>query len=598
MRILDDIYYIGVNDKRIDLFEGQYDVPNGMCYNSYIIIDEKIAVFDTVDKNFTNEWLDNVAEALCGRKPDYLIIQHMEPDHSANIQKFLKVYPECKVVGNAKTFTMIDNFFDIAGAYQKEVVTNGGKLSLGSRELTFIFAPMVHWPEVMVTYDAKTKTLFSADAFGKFGAIDTDEEWDCEARRYYFGIVGKYGDQVQALLKKLSGLEVSAILPLHGPYLLENIPYYIEKYDTWSSYRPESKGVTVAYCSIYGNTKKAVDLLVEKLKQNGCPHVAVHDLARTDMAEAVEDAFRYENLVLASPTYNTSIFPYARHFLDALVERNYQNRTIGIIENGSWAPQAAKVMKDMLSGLKNINILEPVVSIKSAVKPANIDEVDSLAKELTKNYPAPTEEDKAKRNLKALFKIGYGLYVITSNDGKKDNGMICNTVTQVTNSPDRISVAINKEAYTHYVVKNTGVMNINCLSVEAPFAVFERFGFKSGRNADKFNGFDAVLRSDNGIAILPKFINAVMSLKVEQYLDLGSHGLFICAITEARVISDKETMTYNYYQENVKPKPAPKQKRGFVCRICGYVYEGETLPEDFICPICKHGAADFEPLNK
>lgn len=385
IKITNDIYYIGVNDHNIDLFEGQYVVPNGMAYNSYIILDEKIAVFDTVDGNFGDEWLGKISEVLGDRSPDYLIVQHMEPDHSANIEKLVKKYPDAVIVGNAKTFTMIANFFEELDLGDKKLtVKDGEKLSLGKHELTFVFAPMVHWPEVMFTYDSSDKVLFSADAFGKFGALDTEEDWACEARRYYFGIVGKYGAQVQAVLKKAAALDISVICPLHGPVLPEDLPYYLGLYNTWSSYGVESEGVFIAYTSVYGNTKKAAELLAQKLNEKGCPKTVIADLAREDMAEAVEDAFRYGKIVLATTTYNADIFPFMKQFICELTERNYQNRTIGIIENGSWASTAAKVIKGMFEKSKNITFAENVVSIKSAVKQDNIAQIEALADELVK----------------------------------------------------------------------------------------------------------------------------------------------------------------------------------------------------------------------
>lgn len=384
MRITDDILYVGVNDHNIDLFEGQYIVPNGMAYNSYVINDEKIAVMDTVDAAFGDEWLKNIADVLNGATPDYLIIQHMEPDHSANIQKFLEVYPNTKVVGNAKTFTMIGNFFrDLKLADENKLeVKNKDTLTLGKHELTFVFAPMVHWPEVMVTYDSKDKVLFSADGFGKFGALDVEEDWDCEARRYYIGIVGKYGVQVQNLLKVAATLDIQTICPLHGPVLTENLEHYIGQYNTWSSYGTESEGVMIAYTSVYGNTKKAVELLAEKLKEKGCPKVVVTDLAREDMAEAVEDAFRYGKIVLASTTYNGDVFPLMKTFIEHLTERNYQNKTIGLIENGSWASMAGKVMRGMFEKSKNITWLETSVKIMSSMDEQNKADIEKMAEEL------------------------------------------------------------------------------------------------------------------------------------------------------------------------------------------------------------------------
>ncbi len=596
MEITNDIRYVGVNDHDIDLFEGQYVVPNGMAYNSYLILDQKTAVMDTVDARFKHEWLDKIGGELGDRQPDYLIVQHMEPDHSANIADFMKLYPDTTIVASEKAFTMMRQFFGKDFEDRRIVVKEGDTLALGRHTLTFVGAPMVHWPEVLVTYDALDKVLFSADGFGKFGALDVEEEWDCEARRYYFGIVGKYGAQVQNLLKKAAELDIRTICPLHGPVLKENLEHYIKLYKTWSSYLAESEGIVIAYTSIYGHTKQAVELLAEKLRVKGCPKVVVHDLARTDMAEAVEDAFRYNKLILATTTYNADIFPFMRDFIEHLTERGYQNRTVALIENGSWAPLAAKVMKEMFEGSKKLTFANTSVRIMSALNDESREKLDMLADELCRDYIAQHAETANKNDLSALFNIGYGLYVVTSNDGKKDNGLIVNTVTQVTNTPNRIAVTINKANYSHHVIKQTGIMNINCLSTDAPFLVFEAFGFRSGRNVDKFANCKP-MRSDNGLVFLPKYINSFMSLKVEQYIDLDTHGMFICSITESRVISSVETMTYTYYQNNVKPKPATEGKKGFVCVVCGYIYEGDVLPDDFICPLCKHGVADFVPIE-
>lgn len=383
-KVTDSIMYVGVNDHEVDLFEGQYVVPNGMAYNSYVILDDKIAVMDTVDIHFAQEWLNNIAEALDGKKPTYLVVQHMEPDHSASIAEFLKVYPDAIVVGNAKTFVMMQQFFGADVAPNREVVANKGTLELGSHTLTFVFAPMVHWPEVMVTYDAADKVLFSADGFGKFGALDVEEDWDCEARRYYIGIVGKYGAQVQALLKVAATLDIQIICPLHGPVLTENLGHYIEKYDIWSSYKVESEGVMIAYASVYGNTKKAAEKLAETLKAKGCPKVVLRDLARSDMAENIEDAFRYGKLVLASITYNGDVFPFMHAFLHGLTERSYQNRTLGVIENGTWAPTAGRIIKSAFEKSKNITWLDTTVTIKSAMNAANDAQIEAMADELMK----------------------------------------------------------------------------------------------------------------------------------------------------------------------------------------------------------------------
>ena len=596
MFITNDIRYVGVNDHQVDLFEGQYKVPGGMAYNSYVILDEKIAIMDTVDKNFTHEWLDNIQSVLGGRKPDYLVVQHMEPDHAANVGNFMKLYPETTIVSSAKAFNMMGPFFGTCYEDRRIVVGEGDTLSLGKHTLAFVAAPMVHWPEVIVTYDVLDKVLFSADGFGKFGALDVDEPWDDEARRYYIGIVGKYGAQVQALLKKAATLDIQTICPLHGPVLKENLGHYIRLYDLWSSYTVETEGVVIAYTSVYGNTKAAVEKLADKLRANGCPKVIVHDLARCDMAQAVADAFRYSKLVLATTTYNADVFPFMKEFIHHLTERNFRNRTVALMENGSWAPLAAKVMRKMLEECRNLTFTETTVRILSALNETSAKQVDALANELSKEYLAQQDATANKNDLTALFNIGYGLYVVTTNDGTRDNGLIVNTVSQVTNTPNRIAVTINKQNYSFHTIQKTGVLNVNCLDVSAPFSLFQRFGFQSGRTVDKFAGME-VLRSDNGLAFLPRYINSFMSLKVENYVDMDTHGMFICTVTEARVMSDAETMTYTYYQKNVKPKPETEGKHGFVCKVCGWIYEGDELPDDIICPLCKHGAADFEPIG-
>ncbi len=600
MNITKDITYIGVNDHKIDLFEGQYKVPNGMAYNSYMICGPKIAVMDTVDARFVHEWLDKLDAALGGRKPDYLVVQHMEPDHSSGIEMFAKTYPSAEIVSSAKAFAMMGQFFGAEFEDRRVVIKDGDTLELGEHTLHFVGAPMVHWPEVIVTYDDKDKVLFSADGFGKFGALDVkggeEDDWACEARRYYVGIVGKYGAQVQALLKKAAGLDIEKICPLHGPVLTENLGYYINLYNIWSSYGVESEGIMIAYTSVYGHTKEAVEKLADKLRAKGCPKVVVTDLARSDMAEAVEDAFRYGKIVLATTTYNAEIFPFMREFINHLVERGWRDRRVGIIENGSWAPLAAKTIKKMLEPCKNITYTDATVTIRSALDASSSGSLEAMSEELCRDYIAQSGKTANKHDMKALFNIGYGLYVVTSSDGKRDNGLIVNTVCQLTSTPNRVAVTINKENYSHHIIKQTGKMNVCCLSVEAPFSVFECFGFRSGRSVDKFEGWEK-LYSDNGLVFLPRYINSFMSLKVEDYVDLGTHGMFICSVTEARVISDAETMTYTYYQKNVKPRPKTEGKRGFVCKVCGYVYEGDVLPDDFVCPLCKHGAADFEPVG-
>ena len=593
-----DIYYVGVNDHQVDLFEGQYKVPNGMSYNSYVIKDEMIVVMDTVDAHFTEPWLKNIEEVLEGEKPTYLVVQHMEPDHSANIINFLKKYPDTIVVGNAKTFKMMEQFFHEEISKRVEV-NDGDSLNIGNHVLTFVFAPMVHWPEVMFTYDSYDKVLFSADGFGKFGALDVkDDSWDDEARRYFIGIVGKYGPQVQAILKKAATLEINIICPLHGPVLNENLGKYLKLYDTWSSYKPESEGVAIFYTSVYGHTKEAALYVEQLLKDNGTPVVKIYDLARNDMSLCVAEAFRYGKIVLATTTYNAGIYPFMDEFIAHLVERNFQNKQIALIENGTWAPLAAKIMKDKLANSKNLTFVEPTVRIMSSLSEENKEKLHALADALSLEYKAVKElkEEKAPElDPKALFKIGYGLYVVTTKDGDLDNGLIVNTVSQLTDTPLRVCVNVNKLNYSHDIIKKTGILNVNCLNINAPFSIFQQFGFQSGRNVNKFEGQE-VVRSENGVVVLSNYINAFISLKVDQYVDLGTHGMFICSVTESKTINNIETMTYNYYQANVKPKPETK-KKGYVCKVCGYVYEGDELPEDIVCPLCKHGASDFEKIE-
>ncbi len=589
------IFYVGANDHDVDLFEGQYIVPNGMAYNSYVIMDEKVAVMDTIDASKTDEWLKNIEKVLSGRQPDYLVVQHMEPDHAASIQAFVEKYPAVTVVGNKKTFVMIGQFFPTLVMESTLTVENLDTLSLGDHTLTFAFAPMVHWPEVMMTYDSLDKVLFSADGFGKFGALDVDEPWDDEARRYYIGIVGKYGKQVQNILKVASTLDIKIICPLHGPVLTENLGHYIRLYDLWSSYTPETEGVVIAYTSVYGHTKEAVELLERELKGIGAPKVTVFDLARCDMAAAVDAAFRYDTLVLATTTYNSDVFPFMRTYLDKLTERNFQNRTVAFMENGSWAPTANRLMKEKLASCKNLTIAENNVTILSALNDTNRAQIMALAQELAAPY-TPVEVPENIIDPTALFSIGYGLYVVTSNDGTRDNGLIVNAVTQVTDNPSRVAVTINKRNYSCDVIARTGKLNISTLSQDAPFKIFQNFGFQSGKDVDKFAQFKHTQRSSNGLLFLDKYANACICCHVINTLDLGTHIMFLCDVTESVNLSKQPTMTYTHYLENVKPKPET-DKKGYVCKICGWVYEGSELPEDLVCPLCKHGAADFEEIK-
>ncbi len=593
--VTNDIRYIGVNDHEVDLFEGQYVVPNGMSYNSYAILDDKIAIMDTVDSRFIDTWLQNIRELLGDREPDFLVVQHMEPDHSSGIDTFLHTYPNAQVVSSAKAFAMMQNFFGTDYADRRVVVGEGSQLTLGRHTLTFVTAPMVHWPEVIVTYDSLDKVLFSADGFGKFGALDIQEPWADEARRYYIGIVGKYGKQVQNILKVAATLDIAIICPLHGPVLTENLDYYIKLYDLWSSYTPEEPGIVICYTSVYGHTKEAAEMLRAELQKRGVPQVVFYDLARCDMAQAVSDAFRYEKLVLATTTYNSDIFPFMRTYLDKLTERSFQNRTVAFMENGSWAPTANRIMKEKLSKSKNLTFAKNEVTILSALNDQSCAQIEALAEELAASYvPVNVQEDYMDPT--ALFNIGYGLYVVTTKCGQKDNGLIVNTVTQVTDTPNRVAVTINKRNYSCDLAATTGILNISTLSQDAPFKLFETFGFQTGKDVNKFDGFKHVQRSSNGLLFLDKYANGYISCKVIKQLDLGTHVMFICDVTQCVKLSDKETMTYNYYHKNVKPRPET-DKKGYVCKICGYVYEGDPLPDDFICPLCKHGSQDFEPIG-
>lgn len=607
-KITNDIYYVGVNDHNIDLFEGQYKVPNGMSYNSYVVLDKDITIFDTVDINFFNEWLSNIKTVIKNRLPKYLVIQHMEPDHSANIIRFLEKYPDTYIVGNEITFMMIEQFFH-KEIPLKVVVQDKDTLTIGRHSFLFTFAPMVHWPEVMVTYDISDKVLFSADAFGKFGANDIKdpEGWDCEARRYYFGIVGKYGQEVQVLLNKAKTLDIKIICPLHGPILNQDLDYYLYLYNTWSQYLSETDGVAIFYTSIYGHTREAVHLLAKSLLDRGVSNIVTCDLAREDIHECVENAFRYSKVVFATTTYNGGIFPIMNQFIDNLVERNFQNKIIGLIENGSWLPKAGNLMLEKLSKLNNITIIKPIITIKSSMDNLVKKNIETLADSLKEDYPYSLDNninkdnnsnDEVIANSNALFNLGYGLYAVTCKDENKDNALILNSVTQVTNNPDRLMVCINKANYSHDIIRKTKKMNVNVISEKAPFEFIKKYGFVSGYNINKFDN-EVVNRSSNNLIVFAKrYINSYISLEVESYTDLGSHGMFICLIKESKVISNEPTMTYNYYQNNVKPKPnSDTKKKGWVCKVCGYVYEGEELPKDFVCPICKHGAEDFEIIN-
>ncbi len=606
--ITENLYWIGGNDRRIALFENVYPVPEGVSYNAYFADGEQTVIIDTVDKAVAEVFFENLEALLHGRQPDYLIVNHMEPDHAATVADVVRRYPGVCVVCNAKTKVMLSQYFDVAFPNML-LVAEGDTLTVGAHTYTFVMAPMVHWPEVMVTYDTTDKILFSADAFGTFGALDgrlfADQvdfktEKLSEARRYYTNIVGKYGPQVTTLLKKAAGLEIAMICPLHGPIWRRDIGWFVDKYLSWAGYRPEEQGVVIAYASVYGHTENTAEILASKLSERGVSAIKLYDVSVTDPSYVLSEVFRYSHLVLASTTYNAGIFVKMEHLVRDLAQHNLQNRTVAVIENGTWAATAGELIKKELAGCKNMTFLGDKLTVKSALKPEGLAELDAMADAILESMdmPAPIVHDETKVEQNAMFKLTYGLFVLTAKDGDKDNGCIINTVTQLTDKPKRISIAVNRANYTHDMILKTGVFNVSVLTESAPFSVFERFGFQSGRDTDKFEGCACTERSENGLRYVPKYTNAFISARVVSAEDMGTHTLFIAEVTEAKVLSNEPSVTYAYYFAHIKPKPAPREEKkvGYVCKICGYVYEGDPLPEDFICPLCKHGAEDFEKL--
>ena len=608
-KMTEDLYWVGGNDRRLALFENVYPIPRGVSYTAYVVLDEKTVLLDTVDHSVSPIFFENLAHVLNGRKLDYLIVNHMEPDHAATIEAVVLRYPEVTLVCNKKTAQMMKNFFSFDVDSRVHLVAEMDTLCTGKHTFAFVMAPMVHWPEVMVTYDATTKTLFAADAFGTFGALGgnlyADEvnfqtEWLDDARRYYTNIVGKYGTQVQALLKKAATIEIETICPLHGPVWRKDIGWFIDKYVHWATYTPEEDAVVIAYASVYGNTETAANILAGKLADLGVRNVKVYDVSATHASEIVSECFRASHLVFLSTTYNAGMFVNMENLVHDIVNHNLQNRTIALVENGSWAPTAGGLMRAEFSKLKNCTILDETVTIKSSLKEAQLESMDALAEAIVDSMPkheAPVHTADAPVEQNAMFSLSYGLFVLTARDGAKDNGCIINTVTQLTDTPKRISIAVNKANYTHDMIKKTGVFNVSVLSNDAPFAMFQHYGFQSGRDVDKFAGVQGMARATNGVYYLPYCTNAFISARVTQTIEFETHTLFIADVTEARQLSDVPSMTYAYYFANVKPKPSKlKEQHGWVCKICGYVYEGEELPADFICPLCKHGAEDFEKV--
>jgi len=609
-KITEDLLWVGSNDRRLAMFEGVYSVPAGVSYNSYFLNDEKTVLFDTVDKAVQQRFMENVIKVLGDRELDYLVIQHMEPDHSASLMDLISLYPNMKIVCNAKILTFIKQFYDFDVDSRAYIVKENDTLNTGKHTLHFMMAPMVHWPEVMVTYDSTDKVLFSADAFGCFGAlngaifadeVDFAKDYMDEARRYYTNIVGKYGTQVQSLLGKAAALEINMICPLHGFVWRKNLKEIISKYMLWSSYEPEDYGVMIAYASVYGNTENAAEILSCRLRDCGIK-TSMFDVSVTPASEIVAAAFQYSHLVFASTTYNAEIFVTMESLINDLTAHNIQNRTVAIIENGSWAATSGSLIRKKLEKCKNIKILENKISIKSSLKVEQLADIDSMVNTISTDFLPQTknnQENTPKAAIiepAAMFKLTYGVFVLTTKNGNKDNGCIINTATQITMSPPRISIAVNKSNFTHDILLQTEEFNLSILTEHTPYRIFEQFGFQSGRDTDKFANSDYNTRTQNGICYIPEYTNGVISAKIIEALDYETHTLFVADMVQAFSLSDNSSMTYQYYFDNVKPKTPTNHKKGFVCKICGYVYENASLPNDFICPLCKHGAESFEPV--
>ncbi len=613
-RVTDKITWIGGEDRRLALFENVYPIPAGVSYNSYFIDDEKTTVMDTVDRSVSNQFFENIAHMLNGRALDYLMVNHMEPDHAATVQELLLRYPKATIVCNAKIKAMLNQFFNFESKPKFHLVKEGDVLSTGNMQFTFVMAPMVHWPEVMMTYEITNKILFSADAFGTFGAlngkifadqVNFERDYMDEARRYYTNIVGKYGTQVSAILKKASTIEIDMICPLHGFVWRSNIGDFVEKYLKWAAYEPEEYGAVLAYASVYGGTENAANILATMLTDRGVK-VEMFDVSATHPSYILSKAFQYSHLVLASTTYNAGIFVNMENLVHDIANHNLLGRHIALIENGSWAPTSAGLMNKALSGLKGTQFISAPVTLKSTLKEDQLTDLEELADAIAdtlpkqdKVVPAAVNHDPIPSGIDpaAFFKFSYGLFVLTACENDRHNGCIINTGIQLTDTPKRITIAVNKGNYTHDMIKRTGMFNLSILAESAPFDLFKQFGFQSGRDVDKFDGNAHEIRvSDNGLVYLSQYATAFISGKVVDALDYGTHTLFVADVTQAQVLSNENSLTYAYYFAHIKPKPAPKQedKPGWVCKICGYVYEGEDLPDDYICPLCKHPASDFE----
>lgn len=611
-KVSDDLIWVGADDRRLACFEGVYGVPDGVSYNAYVMLDEKTALFDTVDKAVADTFFENLAYALDGRALDYLVISHMEPDHAATIEALAIRYPETKIVCNEKIRTMLAQFFRYDMSDRLHLVKEGDSLSLGRHELSFVMAPMVHWPEVMMSYDKTDKILFSADAFGVFGALngrlfadETDFMGECldEARRYYTNIVGKYGPQVQSVLKKAAGLEINYVCPLHGFVWRSHFGDFLEKYLQWSSYTPEENSVMLAYASVYGHTENAANILAAKLVERGVK-VRMYDSSVTPASYILSDAFRCSHLVFAATTYNAGIFVTMENLLHDIANHNLQGRKIAFIENGSWAPVSGRLMRDILSPLKNTSFIGDNITVRSSLSSGQVADIEALADAIAADIVPARPAVTATAQVPVLdvdgdvfTKFSYGVEVLTTRVDGKDYGCIINTAGQVAaGEPKKLTISVIKKNNTCDMVMKAGKFNISILSQEAPYKLFQRFGFQSGRDVDKFAGLDHEERMSNGIRYLPQYTNAVLSCQVIDVRDLDTQMLFIANVVEAKVLSSEPSCTYAYYHAHIKPKknPAPDRGEGYVCRVCGYFHEGSELPEDFICPLCKHGREDFD----
>lgn len=602
LEVCENTYYVGGSDRRLALFENIYPLTNGASYNSYLILDEKTCLIGGVDSSVIDFSLKRIKETLDGKDLDYFVIQHMEPDHSASIVKLINLYPKVTIVLSQKALDMLRNFNEGLLVENIMTVKEFDKLNLGKHILTFINTPMVHWPEVIMTYDMYTKTLFSADAFGTFGALSGnlfaerssfEKYYEDEARRYYTNIVGKYGPQVLSALDKASTIDIANIFPLHGPLWNKDLTYILNLYTKWASYTPEVEGALIVYGSVYGSSEIAANLIADDLALLGVKNIAMYDASKTDKSYLVAEAFKYSHLIVVSSTYNMGIFTPVEEFLLDLKYHNLQNRKFSVVENGSWAPNSGKLIIDILSNLKGFEMIGEKVTFKSSVKKENAEQLDNLSRLIADTI----KTEKPTSN--PLFNLTYGLFVLSSKLGEKQNGCIINTVTQVASMPDRIMFCVNKNNYSADIIKETKKCNISVLTESATFALFKRFGFQSGRDVNKFDGFNDYAIANNGIAYITKSSNAYFSLKVIDIIDLGTHYGFIATIDDSKVLSNEKSVTYSYYMNYIKPavKKDTSKKTGWICKICGYIYEGENLPADFICPICKHGASDFERIK-